>query len=320
MSDSHDSDKTPSEVSTSSDQTNVEFSIGKNTDAAIAQIIKWMLEKPAKEVGDLLGNTVGLLGDRMRIKREQNLQVGIDRVRETLEARGVEMKDITPPEEEDLHLVLNGMSLAGDQTIRDLWAGLFAAALDPNSNVTVERPFISVLESLSPTDAKVIDLLAFTIKTENEVKKQIKTFFPVSVSKMTPEEEEELEITQKANQLLHKEAFEAIELKAKDYGLREMANTAWSENLMRQGLIERPPLKEPNLGTLPMHDSRDRNAEEVIGRLNTELMHMKQAAQWISTKPERIFSKSQMGPHSRLQFQVQLTSFGKRFAQSCGLI
>ena len=135
-------------------KTSIDASVGKETDAALGDVIRGLLQKPSEAVGDLVADGIGILGDWVRRKRELNAKLGMEEVRRRLDADGVDMKDITPPKEEELHLLMNGMSLADDQNVRDMWAGLFAKALEPNSETVAERPFISVLDSLSPLDAK----------------------------------------------------------------------------------------------------------------------------------------------------------------------
>lgn len=152
--------------------------VGKEIDAAIGDLMRGLLKKPFEAVGDLFADGIGILGDRVKQKRELNARLGMEEVRNRLDADGVDMKDITPPKEEELHLLMNGISLADDESVRDMWAGLFAKALEPNSETTAERPFISVLESLSPLDAKVIDLLAFIQRTDTELRAKKNALHP----------------------------------------------------------------------------------------------------------------------------------------------
>lgn len=166
------------------------LSIGKEIDRSLAEIITSLLKPGATEVGNLLGDTIGLAADRMRWKRQLNAHIGLGEVRKKLEAANVDMKDITPPKEEELHLLISGLSLSDDENVRDMWAGLFAKALEPNSQVSAERPFISVLQSLSPMDAKVIDFLAFAARTDEDLQRNAKKIIPKDFAKVTAEEKE----------------------------------------------------------------------------------------------------------------------------------
>jgi hypothetical protein len=102
-------------------KTSIDVSVGKEIDAALGDVIRGLLQKPSEAVGDLVADGIGILGDRVRRKRELNAKLGMEEVRKRLDADGVDMKDITPPKEEELHLLMNGMSLADDESIRDLW-------------------------------------------------------------------------------------------------------------------------------------------------------------------------------------------------------
>jgi len=153
-------------------------SVGKEIDAALGDVVRGLLRRPAEAVGDLVADGIGILGDRVRRKRELNAKLGMEEVRAKLDAADVDMKDITPPMEEELHLLMNGLSLADDENVRDMWAGLFASALKPDAETEAERPYISILESLSPMDAKIIDLLAFIQRTDADLRANAERFVP----------------------------------------------------------------------------------------------------------------------------------------------
>lgn len=296
----------------------LDVSIGKEINAALGDVIRGLLKKPADEAGNLLAAGIGILGDRVKRKRELNAQLGMDEVRKKLDADGIDIKDITPPKEEELHLLLNGMSLSDDENVRDMWAGLFAKALEPNSDVTAERPFISVLESLSPMDAKVIDLLAFIQRTENELKAQAKQFTPKDFANITAEEKEEIDKLKHKNSILQKTAITSIKEKADEYGLVEIEISSWADNLMRQGLIERTPIK--HLGHSSSFAPSIRNDEDMLrafANLHKQLKEMEQVTVRKASPPERLFSQHMFGP--QLNFEVQLTEFGKRFSSACGI-
>ena len=294
------------------------MSVGKKIDAALGDVIRGLLKKPAKETGNLLADGIGILGDKVRRKREINAQLGMEEVRKKLEAHSVDMKDITPPKEEELHLLINGMSLTDDENVRDMWAGLFAMALEPNSDVTAERPVISVLEGLSTVDAKVIDLLAFIQRTDDELKINSKKFRPTDFAKITPEEKEEMNSTQETNSALQRDAVAAIRLKADEYGLSSIPQPSWADNLMRQGVIERTPVRHSGRSSLQLRSMDERDVLQAFGQLNQQLEQMQQVAKRNSLPPERLFSQTRFGP--QLQLEVQLTGFGKHIAYTCGLL
>lgn len=297
----------------------LEVSVGKEIDAALGDVIRGLLKRPSEAIGDLIADGIGILGDRVRRKRGLNAKLGMEEVRKRLEASGVDMKDITPPKEEELHLLMNGMSLADDESVRDMWAGLFAKALEPNSKITAERPFISVLESLSPLDAKVIDLIAFIQRTETELRENQESFKPIDRNRMTPEERERASEIQKKNIELQKEAVLSIVKKAEDYGLSTNNTSDWADNLFRQGVIERTPTY--NFGRTSAFAPLIRDQEDVtrsIGDIHQTLREMQESSKRRASFPKHIFTHSPFG--HQLNLEVQLTSFGRRFAIACGII
>ncbi len=296
----------------------LDVSIGKEIDAALGDVIRGLLKKPAKEAGNLLAASIGILGDRVKRKRELNAQLAMDEVRKKLDANGIDMKDITPPKEEELHLLLNGMSLTDDANVRDLWAGLFAKALEPNSDVTAERPFISILESLSPMDAKVIDLLAFIQQTERNLKARAKYFTPGDYAKISPDEKEQMDAFQQENSAMQHEAITAIKDRANDYGLADIESPSWADNLMRQGIIERTPIHHrQHTSSFAPRIQDDEDILRAFAELHEKLKGMEQIAERNASPPERLFSQHMFGP--RLNLEIQFTEFGKRFSTSCGL-
>ncbi|WP_292896476.1 Abi-alpha family protein [Nitratireductor sp.] len=300
-------------------KTSIDVSVGKEIDAALGDVIRGLLQKPSEAVGDLVADGIGILGDRVRRKRELNAKLGMEEVRKRLDADGVDMKDITPPKEEELHLLMNGMSLADDESIRELWSGLFAKALEPNSETEAERPFISVLDSLSPLDAKIIDLLSFIQRTENELQAKSIKFSPRDFRKVTDEEKAQAERAQKENAALQKAAVSSIRQKAEEYSLSEPSAPGWSDNLMRQGVIERTPIHRfGHLSAFGPTIRDERDLANALGEFHKTLREMEEVSKRQASPPERLFSQHAFGP--RLNLEVQLTAFGKRFASACGLI
>jgi len=292
--------------------------IGKEIDAALGDVIRELFKKSAKEAGNLLADGIGILGDRVKRKRELNAQLGIEDVRRKLEASSVDMKDITPPREEELHLLINGLSLSDDKNVRDLWVGLFSKALEPDCTVTAERSFISVLESLSPTDAKIIDFLAYTMKVDRDLRDTAAKFKPKDFRNITPEENDKLKSTHASNMQLQKNAIQAIEDKADEYGLKSISDASWADNLMRQGLIERTPLQQQHLGNLQVRSLDERGIAKILDHLNKQVGHLEQSAKRSSSAPGRLLSRGIFG--SQIELEVRLSRFGQRFAQACGVL
>jgi hypothetical protein len=302
-----------------SPKTSLDVSVGKEIDAALGDVVRGLLRKPSEAVGDLVADGIGIFGDRVKRKRELNAKLGMEEVRAKLDAADVDMKDITPPKEEELHLLMNGLSLADDENVRDMWTGLFASALKPDAETEAERPYISVLESLSPLDARVIDLLAFIQQTEADLRAKTEQFQPKDIKSITPEEQEQAKQVRKKNAELQKLAVSAILQKADAYDLAKTGAPGWTDNLMRQSIIERTPVQQLQRSSGLLSRIRDeRDLTKSLGELRQNLQQTQEIAKRQASTPEHFFSHQSNGP--QLNLEVQLTAFGTRFAEACGIL
>lgn len=287
--------------------------LGKETDKAFADALRLLLRKPAEEAGNLLGDWIGLTGDRVKAKRELNAQRGIEAVRDRLEVDNVNMKDITPPKEEELHLLMNGLSLTDDDTVRNMWAGLFAKALQPDSDITAERPFLSVLDSLSPTDAKIIHFLAYATRELEALAQNEKYGGPMFWAASDPELGGEL---QKRGKVIEKIKEQAIL-----FSLAPPESRSWPDNLLRQGVIEIPAKHVSYWQGAEFTSTDAPELEKAFNEINDKVREIEEAASRENAKPEALYRVTEYsGGGVDFQFQVQLSSFGRRLAEACGLL
>jgi hypothetical protein len=293
----------------------IDLSLGNEIDAALGEVVRGLLSRPAKELGNLVGDGVGLLGDRLRKKRESNARLGLEETRLKLEDAGVEIKDVTPPKEEELHLLMNGLSLVDDENVRSLWAGLFARSLSPGTGVEAERPFLSVLDSLTPLDAKIIDFMVFAQNEQSELNKF--DYGPMAYWKIEPESEQHqvLRHKQKEHEQLTKEAINRIQQKAAAYGLDDLPDTGWSDNLMRLGVIAKKPYTgfKPHIYRFQRNDDFDEQFDE----MRKLLEYLEQEQAYNSKRPEALYSVSPYG--IGIALEVQMTAFGEHFVDACGV-
>ncbi|WP_299601018.1 Abi-alpha family protein [uncultured Tateyamaria sp.] len=293
----------------------VNVELGKEIDRSLGDIVSHLLSPSAKELGSLAGDYIGIFADRMRHKRQANLQAALDKTRGRLDAADVEMKDITPPEEEDIHLVLEGMSLSGDETVRELWAGLFAKALDPESGITIERPFVEVLKNLTTTDAKIVDFLAFTMNANADMQRLQEGFAPKDFRNTSDDEKERLDEANRFYYSLQQEAIAAIESRAKLHGIDELSGGAWSLNLLRLGLVVKSSTRSlPTLPSVPGRGADPRQWKQMIDNVAKQMIQNE--ADTLAS-PDRVIAQSPAG--SQICLEVKLSAFGEHFAEACGL-
>jgi hypothetical protein len=101
---------------------------------------------------------VGLLGgDLLKVRRAENLVRTIQKARERLKARRIEME-----EPASLSITLPIFVAAAEESrdeLQDLWARLLAAAADPSRASYFRLAFIDAAKRMDPPDAAVLSSL-----------------------------------------------------------------------------------------------------------------------------------------------------------------
>lgn len=286
---------------------------GKEADKALADSLRLLLRKPAEEAGSLLADWIGLTSDRINLKRKLNAELGLRAVRARLKADNVDMETIQPPKEEELHLLMNGLSLTDDDSVREMWAGLFAKALEPGSDTTAERPFLSVLDSLSPSDAKIIHFLAHATKELEALAEKEKHGGPIFLAALDPVLGEELRRRGKV--------IESIEEHARELGLAPPEGKNWSDNLLRQGVVEIPPAQVAYWPGPEITSVEGTELDKAFTEIGDKVREIEEAATRQNRKPETLYRVvNYAGGGADFQFQVRLSGFGRRLAEACGLL
>jgi hypothetical protein len=192
--------------------------------------------------------------------------------------------------------------------VRDMWVGLFAKALDPNSDVTAERPFLSILQSLSDADAKIIDLLCFISRKEIELESNLSSVLNA----------ESNENTQTLIAKSRGEMVRIIRLKAEDYALSDLEDSSWSENLMRQGILEAKVEQQFPLRRHSFRSTDERGFIHSLKSMSSEITNSLENARRSDHKPTSLILVTENDQHIRIS--VQLSTFGKRLAEACDLV
>lgn len=283
----------------------INVTAGKEIERVIADILSAALVPASTEFGNLLGDAIGLLSDKVRRKRELNARLGLAAVQSKLLERQIGAGNISAIKEEDAALLIFGMSNTDDLNIRDLWAGLFAQSLDPASEIRPERPFISVLQSLSPMDAKIIDFLAFATKAESALREQ------AQLASQTPESLIENVAT------LRESTIAEIKQKAAEYGI-DKAPDGLADNLIRQSIIELDrPLRRRIMTSRPV----PRYGEELNDVIANIIRQIDYLSQEVLTEdhPKKVILDTDASLSMPI-VNVRFTSFGERFVKACGLM
>ncbi|MHB8520606.1 MAG: Abi-alpha family protein [Limisphaerales bacterium] len=112
-------------------------------------LIGKFLGPACKEVGETLADRVRLfrLERQVRILRKAKEMLE----REGLTPKAVSLKTFVP--------LLEAGALEEDDAMSDRWSALLASAADPRSATDIEPAFVDILKQLSPTQARVLDVI-----------------------------------------------------------------------------------------------------------------------------------------------------------------
>lgn len=283
---------------------------------ALGDVIRNLLRKPAEEAGNLIADGIGILGDRVKRKRELNAQIGLSEVSRKLEELNVSIESIIPPKEEQIHLLVEGLSLTDDQSVRDMWVGLFAKALEPGSGVTVERSYINVLQSISSTDAKVISFLAFVSNVDDDFRRKANDIIRSREIIAASADSQDL------NAIIsefRRDGISLIKNKAEEYGIENLNNGYYLENLTRLGVIKKvvDSYSEGDAGRPPPGGYRDISA--ALAHLTSRVDRLARVSSQRVSPPHAIISDwKKLGVDSKMG--VKFTGFGRGLVESCGLM
>ena len=106
-------------------------------------------------LGDIPKDLLGLLvGDRVKAKRIERIEMLWRQTRERLGDRGV-----ADPEAPSLKYAIPILEAAADEEneeLEDLWSRLLAAAMDPSRRDAMRQSFIQAVKQMDPMDALVV--------------------------------------------------------------------------------------------------------------------------------------------------------------------
>jgi Abortive infection alpha len=303
---------------------NVNTDVGKETDKTVGDILRALLLKPATELGTLIGDGIGILGDKVRALRLKNIELGMQETRKQLEARSLDLKDITPPDEIEFHGVLEGMSTSTDENIRRLWAGLLAISLDPNRSETIERSITTVIDALNAQDARVISFLVFAELQQKILQERATEFYPRIIEKarlMSHDPEAKESHKSLRGELTELQTFfsQRIVRLATKYDILftrgdQAGKRDWFLNLDRLGLIELSGSSiSSKVSRIRMHASDVSTARS----LETMAEAIQELAKHSVSDSGDVYLIEDGRWHVSLG--VMLTPFGRKFAATCGL-
>lgn len=122
--------------------------------------LKAALQLPAMETSSLLGDVIGAVGDRVKVYRAERRVMILHDAHERLAARGLTLDQTKPMLEGQVYDLIDGMGSAHTPELADMWAGLMANAMDPNSPIAADQNYARIIQSLSTNDARLLTFVA----------------------------------------------------------------------------------------------------------------------------------------------------------------
>lgn len=105
---------------------------------------------------DLFG---GLIGDRIRQWRTRNLVNSLAKTADMLKEKGIPLDKAKVLPMGEAYAMFENASKQDDPTVSELWAGLLANAMDPDSETTIEPALVETLKSFSGCEAALMEFL-----------------------------------------------------------------------------------------------------------------------------------------------------------------
>jgi Abortive infection alpha len=106
-------------------------------------------------LGDIPKDLLGLLvGDRVKAKRIERIEMLWRQTRERLGDRGV--ADPEPPSLKYAIPILEAAADEENEELEDIWSRLLAAAMDPSGRDAMRQSFIQAVKQMDPMDALVV--------------------------------------------------------------------------------------------------------------------------------------------------------------------
>lgn len=134
--------------------------IDDEAENAASEVIRKVTGAAVDGLIDLGSNLAGgLFGDRIREWRTRNMISCAAETARFLREMGVPLEKAKSLKMGQLYGLFEGASICDEPEVRDLYAGLLANSMDPNSSHQPNSDVISVLKQLSPRDTAVLEIL-----------------------------------------------------------------------------------------------------------------------------------------------------------------
>lgn len=287
---------------------------GESLDKAAADVLKSALNLPATEASGLLGDAIGVIGDRLKVFRFENRVSCLIAAGDRLAKKGLTLEQAKQISEGEAYDLLEGMGGADNPDTRRMWAGLMASAMDPESGVSADKGFVRILEAMSQREARIIEFLA-DVKLFEESGRAEAQEFSAKVNEAGGDMQSEI---------LQHWIEESNERKTVARGLLTKKASSLGElgsgdllNLRRLGLVE-------TIGhsTSPRIDfyGRGRDSRELEHLVEEIGKRIEGIETTLSVNDDSQEGAIQVTSRGDLQISCKLSRFGEQFIEACGLL
>lgn len=290
---------------------------GGKLDQAAAELLTTALGAPAGETSSMIGDVIGLLGDRIKVYRAENRVYCLFSARERLRKKGVTLAQAKRLSEGEVYDLLDGMSGADTPRIREMWAGLMANAMDPSNDVSADKGYISVLEALSSNDAKIMEFLSAHLRytiwaTTQEEKLRQEHHMAASDSELEAHKNNQI-----STRLSAKEKYQRLKVLFVKLGIEDIQSDKISLlNLRRLGIIE-------TIGTDNGFQGAhfDRSGElKALAAITDQIAKRVKAIERVVSATDNNVIDVVITNSGAFDVRIKFTPFGEQFVAVCGLL
>ncbi len=126
----------------------------KSLSQTAGNLLERMLGPAADELGTYLGDQI-----RAWRFRQKNIEEIAEKTSEEIKRRGLDNNRLKSLPQGDVYRAMDACSLEDDETVQQLWAGLFASAMDPDKSISASKVFVDILRSLGPAETGLLLVL-----------------------------------------------------------------------------------------------------------------------------------------------------------------
>ena len=118
----------------------------------------------AKQIGNYASTVFGpaseefgaLMAREVRLWKAMNLLKHVEKLQQVLKERGLRPEQARHLGYSEAVPLIEAASYEESDEVHGLWAGLLASALDPATDVRIEKAFVSILKEIGPVEAQLL--------------------------------------------------------------------------------------------------------------------------------------------------------------------